>query len=715
MQSMRVIAAASALAVVATAQFSVVLPAGYDTGVENSANVFPFGNAITGYPGLRILHVYDSSHFTSQLINFPILITGLRWRAANTAGSWTGGTYNTATVSLSTAAVDYTAASTTWAANHGPDLTTILNGAVVVQPGTGNGLGVPGPYHVDVQFPTTPFLYDPNLGDLCVDCDVPTGSWGGGGLTALASVTAAGVPAPLASRVYSSTLYPNANAVDTNILVMQIDYIPASGLYAGFTSDVTTGASPLTVNFSDASYSSDPLGVIAWAWDLDGDSIIDSTLQNPTFVYPTCGTYSVTQTVFDASHPSSTITRTGYIVTDAVSASFTFTTLAPGVIQFTDTSTPTPTSWAWDFDGDSVIDDTTQNPAHFYAAACTGANVTLTASRLCGPPDTASQAIVITPNSFQLTNAGGNGTTSATWVGNVFDGQITNPDGVKICGISVRPYSFSGPYNVAFYASSGSYLDTVGATPRYATPSAWRLLATGTGNSTNPPFTGALPLEFIPLSNDVYLPQGDYSFAVFLQNPAGTVGIAYTNGPLGPVSDANMNMFVGGHGRSVTTLFGTGGFTPRMWNGEFHYSTWSDDGAAGIGFAGTGCANSLGQVSALTPSADPTLGSVLNIAVNNLPLSNAIMVTGYGNTTSLFGPLPLDLTSLGAPGCFLRVSTEAPLFLAGAGNQVNWIFNIPNDPAFSGQQFYNQAIVIDFAANAVGAVMSDATGMLIGN
>ncbi len=494
---------------------------------------------------------------------------------------------------------------------------------------------------------------------------------------------------------------------------------PQTGTFVNFTSDVTTGPTPLTVNFTDQTYTSDPAGITAWAWDFDGDTVIDSTAQNPSFVYTTCGTYDVTLTTVDATFGVNTVTKTAFITTDSITASFTYALIAPGVMQFTDTSTPTPTSWAWDLDGDSVIDDTTQNPAHFYPAACTAATVSLTASRLCGPADTATSSIVISPSTLAATSLGGNGTTGAS-AGNVFDVQVVNPDGVNICAVTCRPYNYTGPFTMDLYASDGSYLDMVGGVVRHSVPSAWRLIGTGTAVSAGGTTTTA-QLTFVPLTSNAYLPQGNYSLAVMMTFQTGSAGVCYTTGSAanwGPFADSNMiispNPTVAG-GAGKYNLFGTGANSPRIWNGAFHYSTWNDDGAAGIGFAGTGCANSLGQVSAMTPSGNPTINSSLTLTVNNLPLSNAIMCTGFGNTTSLFGPLPLDLTSIGAPGCFLRVSTEAPLFLAGAGNQVVWNFNIPNDPAFSGQQFFNQAIVIDLAANAAGAVMSDATGMLIGN
>ena len=40
--------------------------------------------------------------------------------------------------------------------------------------------------------------------------------------------------------------------------------------------------SPLLVQFTDTTFTSDPGGVTSWAWDLDGDNVVDSTQQNMT-------------------------------------------------------------------------------------------------------------------------------------------------------------------------------------------------------------------------------------------------------------------------------------------------------------------------------------------------------------------------------------------------------------------------------------------------
>ncbi|MCC7066580.1 MAG: hypothetical protein IT456_27550, partial [Planctomycetes bacterium] len=167
-------------------------------------------------------------------------------------------------------------------------------------------------------------------------------------------------------------------------------------------------------------------------------------------------------------------------------------------------------------------------------------------------------------------------------------------------------------------------------------------------------------------------------------------------------------------GRVSTTLFtGGSGIVGRCWNGTLHYSTVGNGDQAGYGFFGPGCAGSLGTTN-LSHSAPPVIGTTMNVTLNNLPSSAAILLTGFSNTASVFGPLPLSTTPYGAPGCFARVSTDASRFLFGASNSAVWTFNIPNDPGVVGLNMYNQALVLDPGFNALGAVLSDAAGMMIG-
>jgi PKD repeat protein len=55
-------------------------------------------------------------------------------------------------------------------------------------------------------------------------------------------------------------------------------YISTDAIDADFTSQVI---GPLTVLFNDTSVAA----ATSWAWDLDGDSVVDSTVQNPAWVY----------------------------------------------------------------------------------------------------------------------------------------------------------------------------------------------------------------------------------------------------------------------------------------------------------------------------------------------------------------------------------------------------------------------------------------------
>jgi PKD repeat protein len=64
---------------------------------------------------------------------------------------------------------------------------------------------------------------------------------------------------------------------------------PYDAPFAEFFADITSGYSPLTVQFTD--YSSN--GVSYWEWDFDNDGFIDSYDQNPQWTYDDPGLYSV--------------------------------------------------------------------------------------------------------------------------------------------------------------------------------------------------------------------------------------------------------------------------------------------------------------------------------------------------------------------------------------------------------------------------------------
>ncbi len=78
-----------------------------------------------------------------------------------------------------------------------------------------------------------------------------------------------------------------------------------------FTADVTSGPTPLTVNFTDLSVAQ-PGPITSWEWDFDNNGSVDATTQNPTWVYNAIGVYTVKLTVSDGTN-SASITKTDYI------------------------------------------------------------------------------------------------------------------------------------------------------------------------------------------------------------------------------------------------------------------------------------------------------------------------------------------------------------------------------------------------------------------
>ncbi len=479
-----------------------------------------------------------------------------------------------------------------------------------------------------------------------------------------------------------------------------------TGLFSNFTSNVTTGPSPLAVNFTDTSFSSDPGGVTSWAWDFDGDTIIDSTLPNPSFTYNTCGDYTVSLTTTDAAHPSSTYTRTNYIRTDNVVPSYTFAQIVPGVVQFTDTSVPVPTSWAWDLDGDTIVDSNAQNPVWVYGSVCASAQVTLTVSRLCKGPFTKSQGLVLSPNTHTTLVSGGNGL-SAVGSGNTFDIQVTNPQGIHICALTLCPYMATPVIGTAIGCTVWVTDAAGGFLTNHTNAAVWRQVATGTGTFQGGLFSAPVPVA-MALSNPIYLPPGTFGVAIHMTTGCGVAYTTLTATTTYPGPDFNV---ICGNGKG--SPFAAAANANRGWNGRIHYSTATNGGLAGYGFFGAGCAGALGIPRAVN-STQPTIGGTLTANLTNLQVGVAVMVVGLSNTvTGGVIPLPLDLGVLGAPGCPLRVSVDFTDTVVGVGTTATWNFAIPASGGLLGFQLFSQAASLD-ASNAFGFVMSDAYAWMIG-
>ncbi|AKB17623.1 cell surface protein [Methanosarcina sp. WWM596] len=233
---------------------------------------------------------------------------------------------------------------------------------------------------------------------------------------------------------------------------------------AGFSSNATSGSAPLSVQFTDQSTN----GPTAWKWDFNSDGTIDSTVQNPVYVYTAPGTYSVTLSVVNGTARDNVKKSNFITVGSSLLASFTISPQAgnaPLTVHFNDTSSGNVTSWAWDFgDGNTSA---SQNPSHIYFRAGSYA-VKLTATNAFGSSTSALSFIKVlsitspvpdftsnvtsgqVPLTVQFQDLSTGGPTAWEWDFNsdgTIDSTVQNP---------VYRFMTSGFYTVTLRAGNGT-------------------------------------------------------------------------------------------------------------------------------------------------------------------------------------------------------------------------------------------------------------------
>jgi PKD repeat protein len=166
---------------------------------------------------------------------------------------------------------------------------------------------------------------------------------------------------------------------------------------ANFKALTNAGYVPFTVMFTNTG-----VGATGWSWNF-GDGVGTDTVQNPTYVYNTAGTYAVTLTATDGA-TSETVTRTNYItVSDRPVVTFTAdqrTNSSPMTVNFTNTSSNTNsvTLWRWTIDGQSIYSqDATYTFTNNYSTN-RSFNIALRAYTPSGTlTSTSNSFIVVTP------------------------------------------------------------------------------------------------------------------------------------------------------------------------------------------------------------------------------------------------------------------------------------------------------------------------------
>lgn len=184
--------------------------------------------------------------------------------------------------------------------------------------------------------------------------------------------------------MYNTILVRTLNDDGSEIDRRTIDITYTNGVVNDvyFSADVTSGAPPLTVQFTDESRASD---ITAWYWEFgDGHT---SPEQHPTHVYVQDGTYTVRLTITTPGGPLS-FERLNYILVQTPPDTVEFTAdvtkgAPPLTVSFTDCSTVQGAgSWIWDF-GDGRT-GSERNPVHTYTVE--GAfDVRLTVTGTQGP------------------------------------------------------------------------------------------------------------------------------------------------------------------------------------------------------------------------------------------------------------------------------------------------------------------------------------------
>lgn len=197
--------------------------------------------------------------------------------------------------------------------------------------------------------------------------------------------------APINAGVYTvtGTDVNGCSATATITAVVNPKPVPA------FSADLTSGCTPLCVNFTD---NSNIIGstIIGWNWNIESQA--GSSTTNTSVCFNNAGLYDATLTVISAEGCSATSTIADYInVTAQPVAEFMYApsliTIEDAKVNFGNTSLGA-SIYAWDL-GDGTLANSV-NISHTYADTGTYC-VTLLASNAIGCSDTVTHCLIVNP------------------------------------------------------------------------------------------------------------------------------------------------------------------------------------------------------------------------------------------------------------------------------------------------------------------------------
>ena len=235
----------------------------------------------------------------------------------------------------------------------------------------------------------------------------------------------------------------------------------ASAPVAAFTSDVTIGCGPLSVQFTDLSSGN----VASRQWTFIGGNPGTSAEANPQVNYLIPGTYSVILEVTNAVG-TDTETITEYIVVEDTPMP-DFNPIVTGATAIFSNQSSQGGTYLWEFgDGETSEEE---SPLHIYEADGTY-TVTLTQTNSCGTVSTSQQILVVTPPTalFSASNTNGCVDLTVEFSNNSTDNADTFnwsfPGGMPSTSTEENPtvvYNTAGTYDVMLIVSNAAGMDTL--------------------------------------------------------------------------------------------------------------------------------------------------------------------------------------------------------------------------------------------------------------
>jgi hypothetical protein len=184
---------------------SSIVPASLAGTEGNTNNGAPFNIAPFALSSMRYQQVYAADEFSE-----PLLITAIEFRP-DINGAAFSSILSNVQIDLSTSAAAPDALNSIFATNVGADNTTVFSGALNLSSTFTGPAGGPKAFDISIVL-STPFLYDPSLGNLLLDVR----NFGGGTTTVFDAQFAEG---DFSSRVFSSDVSSLSGSTDSLGLV----------------------------------------------------------------------------------------------------------------------------------------------------------------------------------------------------------------------------------------------------------------------------------------------------------------------------------------------------------------------------------------------------------------------------------------------------------------------------------------------------------------